>query len=447
MKTYLACMAFLILAVLLLGNRLTAAAVDPASKPASMLMTDSSGTNGTHATTVPDSHSATAPNAPTSGKFSRWVHSFLLWGSGTNRNKARPAPTLNNVAGTNTATAKPSKLSTTLPVNSKTNVNHSAVALSSRRDAGRNGSANTNASVTRVSTKKDDPRNNSSTAFLPVASKTNAADARLALSLRQAESKNVSASTNTTVSRASAKKIETPGKPPTALLAVDSRTYVDHVEPASPLRSDAGANAPVNTNASVKLVTMETLDDKHRLAIGDRLSFRIEEDKYRLESGDRLGARSEDEPTPLLVTDSGELEVPYIGRFPAENKTCKQLAYELKAALEKDYFYKATVILAVDLKTKSRGRVYLTGAVHEPGPQEIPSDEVLTLGKVILRAGGFTDFAERHNVKVTRKVVGSSESKTLVVDVAEVFDKGKTERDLPLEPGDLIMVSERMIRF
>ena len=102
----------------------------------------------------------------------------------------------------------------------------------------------------------------------------------------------------------------------------------------------------------------------------------------------------------------------------------------------------------MDLKAKSLGRVYLTGAVHTPGPEDIPSDEVLTLGKAILRAGGFTDFAERHTVKVTRKAEpGSSETKTLVVDVAQMFDKGKTESDLPLEPGDLILVSERLIRF
>jgi protein involved in polysaccharide export with SLBB domain/uncharacterized coiled-coil DUF342 family protein len=208
-------------------------------------------------------------------------------------------------------------------------------------------------------------------------------------------------------------------------------------------------NATAGTNMSVNLVSMETLDDKHRLAIGDKLSFRIEEDKHRLPPPvEKTGARSDEDPTPLLVTDSGELEVPYIGRFPAENKTCKHLAYELKAALEKDYFYKATVIVAVDLKTKSRGRVYLNGAVHFPGPQEIPSDEILTLGKVILRAGGFTDFAERHNVKVTRQTdTGPSKNKTLVVDVAQVFDHGKTERDLPLESGDLILVSERLIRF
>jgi polysaccharide export outer membrane protein len=185
---------------------------------------------------------------------------------------------------------------------------------------------------------------------------------------------------------------------------------------------------------------MDTLDDKHRLAIGDKLSFRILED---------LDDPKEPlEPKPLFVTDSGDIEIPYIGRVPAESKTCKQLAYELEAALEKEYYYQATVILAVDYMTKSRGRVYLVGAVHMPGPQEIPSDEVLTLSKGILRAGGFTDYADRHDVKVTRKPSGAdSEKRTFSVDVGEIFDKGKTELDRPLEPGDLIYVPERLIRF
>ena len=74
---------------------------------------------------------------------------------------------------------------------------------------------------------------------------------------------------------------------------------------------------------------------------------------------------------------------------------------------------------------KSRGKIYLVGPVRMPGPQDIPSDEVFTLSKAILRAGDFTDFADKHNVKVTRK----------------------TDSDLTLEPGDLIYVPERMIRF
>jgi protein involved in polysaccharide export with SLBB domain len=177
---------------------------------------------------------------------------------------------------------------------------------------------------------------------------------------------------------------------------------------------------------------MSNLDDKYKLAVSDRLSFRIVED--------------EEEPKPLTVTDSGELEVPYVGRFPATGKTCKQLALELKQALEKDYYYDATVIVAVDVMTKSRGKVYLIGPVHAPGPQDIPSDEVLTLSKAIIRAGGFADFADKAKVKVTRKGRGGRDQ-SFIENVGDVLEKGQTESDLPLEPGDLIFVPERLIRF
>jgi protein involved in polysaccharide export with SLBB domain len=179
---------------------------------------------------------------------------------------------------------------------------------------------------------------------------------------------------------------------------------------------------------------MEALDDKHRLAIGDKLSFRIVED--------------EEDPKPLFVTDSGDLEVPLLGRFPAVNKTCRQLAVELRTELEKEYYFHATVIVAVDMMTKSRGKVYLVGPVRAPGPQDIPSDEVFTLSKAILRAGGFGDFANRKIVKVTRKAApGKSEDQTFVVNVADILEKGKTDSDLTLEPGDFIYIPERTIRF
>ena len=188
-------------------------------------------------------------------------------------------------------------------------------------------------------------------------------------------------------------------------------------------------NVPVSSTNS-----MDALDDKYHLAIGDRLSFRIVED--------------EEDPKPLFVTDSGDLEVPYIGRFPALGKSCKELAWALKAELEREYYYDATVIIAVDQMTKSRGKVYVVGPVHNPGPQEIPSDEVLTLSKAILRAGSFGDFADKHNVRVTRKGSGSNGlDQTFIVDVAQILEKGRTDKDMPLEVGDLIYVPERTIRF
>ena len=204
--------------------------------------------------------------------------------------------------------------------------------------------------------------------------------------------------------------------------------------PLAPPSGPAGAVAPVGTNRPAAVTNaMETLDLQHKLALGDRLSFRIVED--------------EEDPKSLSVTDSGELEVPYLGRFPAEGRSCKELAFALKAEFEKEFYYQSTVILAVDVMAKTRGRVYLVGPVRIPGPQEIPSDEVLTLSKAILRAGGFADFADKSNVRVTRKKASGGPDQIFIVNMSLVLDKGYTGLDIPLETGDFVYVPERSIRF
>ena len=201
----------------------------------------------------------------------------------------------------------------------------------------------------------------------------------------------------------------------------------------------APGSLPSATNPQPILATnlaasMEALDDKHRLGVGDRLSFRIVEDQ--------------EDPKPIIVTDSGELELPYLGRFPALDKTCRQLANEIKAKLEEDYYYQATVILAVDQLNKSRGKVYLVGYVRMPGPQDIPSDEVFTLSKAIMRAGGFSDFADKKKVRVTRKgPTGDGTTQTAEIDVSSILEHGRQERDIKLEVGDLIYVPSRLFKF
>jgi len=202
--------------------------------------------------------------------------------------------------------------------------------------------------------------------------------------------------------------------------------------------------APSALDASNAFSTMDTLDGKHKLVLGDLVSFRIVEDQEdpRETIDPRLAL------LPIPVTDSGDLEVPYIGRFPALGKTCKQLAGEIKVALEKKYYYQATVIIGLFQVTKSGGRVYLVGQLRTGGAVEIPGDEVFTLSKAILRAGGFTEFADKRHVKLTRKSGDAGAQTTNVtVDVSDILERGKTEGDLKLEPGDLIFVPSRTFNF
>jgi polysaccharide export outer membrane protein len=195
------------------------------------------------------------------------------------------------------------------------------------------------------------------------------------------------------------------------------------------------------TNAVQNLETnrMNDLDDQYKLAIGDHLTFRIIED--------------EEDPKSMVVTDAGEIEVPYLGRYPVVGKTCRQLATELKARLEEKYYYQATVMISLDAMI-TRGIVYLAGPVRTPGPMEIPRDETLTLSKAILRAGGFADLADQKHVRVTRDgktgVNGkssASDQQVFIVNVYQILNQGEKDKDLVLQPGDLVYIPERLLRF
>jgi protein involved in polysaccharide export with SLBB domain len=175
---------------------------------------------------------------------------------------------------------------------------------------------------------------------------------------------------------------------------------------------------------------MTVLDDKKRLGSNDYVSFRVVEDR-------------DNESQHLRVNDNGELEVPYIGLVPASGKSCKELAYNVKAALEREYYYHATVIIAVDrVSEKSRGKIYVYGSVKAQGPQEIPPDETYTVSKAIIRAGGFGDFANKRKVKLTRKT-----GQDVVVDLKRIIEEGHTEEDVVLQPDDQIYVPQRLINM
>ncbi|HUB66725.1 MAG TPA: polysaccharide biosynthesis/export family protein [Candidatus Methylacidiphilales bacterium] len=179
--------------------------------------------------------------------------------------------------------------------------------------------------------------------------------------------------------------------------------------------------------------SMDALNDTTKLSNGDHVSYRVVEEKK--------------DPISLTVTDSGELEIPLLGLYPATGKTCKQLAYELKPLLEKDYFYKATVIVGLDvLSTRPRGKVFIMGQVHAQGAIDIPADGNLTVSRVILLDGGLADFADRRRVKLMHKNADGS-TETTIVDLVEVLDHGHADKDPVVQPGDTINVPEKLINF
>ena len=199
--------------------------------------------------------------------------------------------------------------------------------------------------------------------------------------------------------------------------------------PAASERPEVSGTASVVASTT----SMEVLDTTRRLGAGDRLSYRIVEERRQ--------------PVPLVVADNGEVEVPLIGRIAARGRTCKELAQAIRPVLEREYFYKATVIVALDaISVKARGHVFLSGQVRTQGAIDIPPDERFTLSRAILKAGGFADFANTKKVKIVRKSAGGA-TQTIIVDLDAVTVKGELDKDPELLPEDTIIVPEKFINF
>lgn len=236
-------------------------------------------------------------------------------------------------------------------------------------------------------------------------------------------------------------------------------------EPPSILESTSGGTQSRGMSTVSLTTSMEVLNASTKLGIGDHVSFRIVEDRH--------------DPIRLFVTDSGEMEIPLVGRVYARGKTCKQLAYEIKPLFEKEYFKTATVIIGLDLvSTKPLGKVFITGQVRGGGVMELMPGEPVTVSQAILRAGGVADFADKRKIRLVRKREGvpmataerlqaeqpkkesilksifrmkketpNDSTVTYLVDLVDILEKGHLERDPELKVGDLIYVPERLINY
>ncbi len=172
----------------------------------------------------------------------------------------------------------------------------------------------------------------------------------------------------------------------------------------------------------------------HLLGTGDRVSYRVEEDG--------------DPAVVLIVSDTGELEIPLIGRVRVVGKTAAQIIQEIKPTLELDFYQKATIRLSIEQVNPNGNvvKVYLTGEVKKTGPQEFLLNEKMTASRIILKAGGFADFANTRKVKIVRQDK-EGKATSFEVDLKAVLEGGKIELDPEVKDGDLIIVPQKLVRF
>lgn len=158
-------------------------------------------------------------------------------------------------------------------------------------------------------------------------------------------------------------------------------------------------------------------ESKNTFAVGDLVTV-----SFIPLSGETMPPHTE------RVHEDGTIVLSLIGPVTALGKTAGELQKDIHDKYVPRYYPELTVIVASEARY-----YYIDGEVRSPGQKEYPGQ--MTLAKAISVAGGFTDFAKKTKVRVTR----GRQSEIVNGDKA-IYDPSY---DIPIYPGDKIYVPRR----
>ena len=149
----------------------------------------------------------------------------------------------------------------------------------------------------------------------------------------------------------------------------------------------------------------------------------------------------------VQVDQQGKITLPYLLPEPVQ---CDGLTIaELQAKLVKAYeqYIRQPQVTArfgafdTVNGVSPYGVVNVMGEVVRPGPVNMPATMDLTVTKALMAAGGTKPFADKRKVRVSRCAEDGTKTTTFV-DLVEIGEKGRIDKDIVLKPGDVVYVHE-----
>jgi protein involved in polysaccharide export with SLBB domain len=120
-----------------------------------------------------------------------------------------------------------------------------------------------------------------------------------------------------------------------------------------------------------------------------------------------------------------------------QNNERRSTVYNLDSALEQhDISQDPSLADGDQIVVPASAGFTILGKVHTPGSY---FGKPMTVSRLIAMAGGFQQFARKSGIVVARK------EGAVRVDLGEITKDGKVEKDLVLNPGDIVYVGENML--
>ncbi len=159
--------------------------------------------------------------------------------------------------------------------------------------------------------------------------------------------------------------------------------------------------------------------------------------------GDRIRMVMREDPEVNYfgeVSVAGTIPVPYLGEFVVAGYTPSQAAEALAEELKESLYNQATI--TITLVKKGLGRVYVYGAVKQPGMVQIPDVGGLTVLQLITQIGGLSRWANPSGAFVLRREHPDRPHARIDLELDELFATAlpNTEMDVMLQPNDILCI-------
>lgn len=165
-------------------------------------------------------------------------------------------------------------------------------------------------------------------------------------------------------------------------------------------------------------------------------------ENYMIGPGDTIQIfvwRNPELTTTVPVRPDGKVTTPLVQDMVAVGKTPSVLARDIEKVLS-EYVRSPQVNVIVTQPTSAFSQVKVIGQVARP--QSIAYRDGLTVLDAILAVGGLGPFAAGNRAKVVRTENGKS--REIKVKVSSLVNDGDLKQNIPLQPGDVIVVPESM---
>lgn len=162
--------------------------------------------------------------------------------------------------------------------------------------------------------------------------------------------------------------------------------------------------------------------------------------EYIIGPGDSLQVfiwRNAELSTTVPVRPDGKISTPLVEDMVAVGKTPSKLARDIEAVLS-EYIRSPQVNVIVTNAVSTFSQVRVVGQVTTP--QALPYREGMTVLDAILAVGGLDEFAAGNRGKIVRVVGGKQ--KEVKVRIGDLVNKGDVSQNVPLKPGDVLVVPE-----